>query len=286
MSYWSSVPARRAHILLVDDNIDELQLLLAALRGEGHRISMAFDAMQGYRRATALQPDLILLDVRMGGADGFATCRLLKADPSTAHIPVIFVTSSASVEERLTGLHEGAVDYILKPYEPAEVLARVSVHLVLASSKHPRADSPAAEAQPDIEKREAGPDRVIALAAQRLVMSDLANVPPLPELAERVGTHEKRLSRVFRELTGRTVFEFVREARLSEARRLLAETALSVEDVALAVGFSSAANFSTAFRERFQETPSGFRSTLGGKAASLRRPSRLTAPRSMPVSGA
>ena len=286
MSYWSSVPARRAHILLVDDNIDELQLLLAALRGEGHRISMAFDAMQGYRRATALQPDLILLDVRMGGADGFATCRLLKADPSTAHIPVIFVTSSASVEERLTGLHEGAVDYILKPYEPAEVLARVSVHLVLASSKHPRADSPAAEAQPDIEKREAGPDRVIALAAQRLVMSDLANVPPLPELAERVGTHEKRLSRVFRELTGRTVFEFVREARLSEARRLLAETALSVEDVALAVGFSSAANFSTAFRERFQETPSGFRSTLGGKAASLPRPSRLTAPRSMPVSGA
>ena len=286
MSYWSSVPARRAHILLVDDNIDELQLLLAALRGEGHRISMAFDAMQGYRRATALQPDLILLDVRMGGADGFATCRLLKADPSTAHIPVIFVTSSASVEERLTGLHEGAVDYILKPYEPAEVLARVSVHLVLASSKHPRADSPAAEAQPDIEKREAGPDRVIALAAQRLVMSDLANVPPLPELAERVGTHEKRLSRVFRELTGRTVFEFVREARLSEARRLLAETALSVEDVALAVGFSSAANFSTAFRERFQETPSGFRSTLGGKAASLPRPSRLTVPVSMPVSGA
>ena len=286
MSYWSSVPARRAHILLVDDSIDELQLLLAALRGEGHRISMAFDAMQGYRRATALQPDLILLDVRMGGADGFATCRLLKADPSTAHIPVIFVTSSASVEERLTGLHEGAVDYILKPYEPAEVLARVSVHLVLASSKHPRADSPAAEAQPDIEKREAGPDRVIALAAQRLVMSDLANVPPLPELAERVGTHEKRLSRVFRELTGRTVFEFVREARLSEARRLLAETALSVEDVALAVGFSSAANFSTAFRERFQETPSGFRSTLGGKAVSFPRPSRLTVPLSLPVSGA
>ncbi|MET3442176.1 DNA-binding response OmpR family regulator [Variovorax paradoxus] len=271
MSYWSSTPPRRAHILLVDDNIDELQLLLAALRGEGHRISMAFDAMQGYRRATALRPDLILLDVRMGGADGFAACRLLKADPSTAHIPVIFVTSSCSVEERLTGLHEGAVDYILKPYEPAEVLARVSVHLVLASSKQARANGPGAETPPAPE-REAGTDRVIALAAQRIVMSDLANVPSLPELAMRVGTHEKRLSRVFRELTSRTVFEFVREARLSEARRLLAESALSIEDVALAVGFSSAANFSTAFRERFQATPSGFRSTLGGKTASLPLP--------------
>jgi CheY-like chemotaxis protein/AraC-like DNA-binding protein len=277
MSYWSSIPPRRAHILLVDDNIDELQLLLAALRGEGHRISMAFDAMQGYRRATALQPDLILLDVRMGGADGFAACRLLKADHATAHIPVIFVTSSSSVEERLTGLHEGAVDYILKPYEPAEVLARVSVHLVLASSKHAHADASSMEAPAD-EPREAGPDRVIALAAQRIVTSDLANVPPLPELAARVGTHEKRLSRVFRELTGRTVFEFVREARLSEARRLLAESALSVEEVGLAVGFSSAANFSTAFRERFQTTPSGFRSTLGGKAAPLPLPVPLPLP--------
>ncbi|RST53565.1 helix-turn-helix domain-containing protein [Variovorax sp. DXTD-1] len=271
MSYWSSVPPRRAHILLVDDNIDEMQLLLAALRGEGHRISMAFDAMQGYRRATALQPDLILLDVRMGGSSGFAACRLLKADRATAHIPVIFVTSSCSLEERLTGLHEGAVDYILKPYEPAEVLARVSVHLVLASSKHVHADASDAGTPPN-EPKEAGPDRVIALAAQRVVMSDLANVPPLPELAARVGTHEKRLSRVFRELTGRTVFEFVREARLFEARRLLAKSALSVEEVGLAVGFSSAANFSTAFRERFQATPSGFRSTLGGKGMPLPLP--------------
>jgi transcriptional regulator GlxA family with amidase domain len=67
------------------------------------------------------------------------------------------------------------------------------------------------------------------------------------------------LSRVFREQTGRTVFEFAREARLAEAQRLLAESALSVEEVALAVGFSSAANFSTAFRERFGRTPTAFR---------------------------
>ncbi|MDQ0569046.1 DNA-binding response OmpR family regulator [Variovorax paradoxus] len=268
MSYWSSSPPRRAHILLVDDNIDELQLLLAALRGEEHRISMAFDAMQGYRRATALQPDLILMDVRMGGTSGFAACRLLKADRTTAHIPVIFLTSSSSVEERLTGLREGAVDYILKPYEPAEVLARVAVHLALASSKSTHGSAVSGGTPPE-DEREFGPDRVIALAAQRLVSSDLVNVPPLPELASRVGTHEKRLSRVFREQTGRTVFEFVREARLTEARRLLVESALSIEEVAFAVGFSSAANFSTAFRERFQTTPSSFRNTLGGKAMSL-----------------
>ncbi|MET3381208.1 MULTISPECIES: helix-turn-helix domain-containing protein [Variovorax] len=269
MSYWSTTPPRRAHILVIDDNVEELQLLLGVLREAGHRISLAFNALEGYRRATALQPDLILLDVRMGATDGFATCRLLKADRATTRIPVIFVTSSSSVQERLTGLREGAVDYILKPFEPAEVLARVAVHLALSSSRQ-QAQACIAQAESAVEnaKRERGAsttpgadhtDRVLAQAVERLVRADLANVPTLPELAARVGTHEKRLSRVFREQTGRTVFEFAREARLAEAQRLLAESALSVEEVALAVGFSSAANFSTAFRERFGRTPTAFR---------------------------
>jgi CheY-like chemotaxis protein len=155
MSYWSTTPPRRAHILLIDDNIEELQLLLGVLREAGHRISLAFDAMQGYRRVTALQPDLVLLDVRMGGNDGFTTCRLLKADPATARIPVIFVTSSSTVEERLTGLREGAVDYILKPFEPAEVLARVAVHLALSGSQQ-QARACMAEAESALENAARG----------------------------------------------------------------------------------------------------------------------------------
>ncbi|MDP9606710.1 helix-turn-helix domain-containing protein [Variovorax sp. NFACC27] len=263
MSYWSTTPPRRAHILVIDDNIEELQLLLGVLREAGHRISLAFDALEGYRRATALQPDLVLLDVRMGATDGYATCRLLKADRATARIPVIFVTSSSSVEERLTGLREGAVDYILKPFEPAEVLARVAVHLALASCRH-QAQACMEEAESALEHAKGEPaadhaDRVLAQAVERLVRSDLANVPALPALAASVGTHEKRLSRVFKEQTGRTVFEFAREARLAEAQRLLVNSALSVEEVALAVGFSGAANFSTAFRERFGTTPTAFR---------------------------
>lgn len=273
MSYWSTTPPRRAHILVIDDNIEELQLLLGALRGAGHRISLAFDALQGYRRVTALQPDLVLLDVRMGATDGFATCRLLKADNATSHIPVIFVTSSSSVEERLTGLREGAVDYILKPFDSSEVLARVAVHLALAGSSH-RAQACIAQAGSVLENaRSDNADRVIAQAAERLVLSDLAKVPTLPELAARVGTHEKRLSRVFREQTGRTVFEFVRERRLGEAQRLLASSALSVDEVAQAVGFSGAANFSTAFRERFGLTPSSYRNARTGRLASSSAPS-------------
>lgn len=266
MSYWSSTPTKRAHILLIDDNIDELQVLLGTLRGADHRISFAFDAMQGYRRATALLPDLILLDVRMGAIDGYATCRLLKADRATAHIPVIFVTASGSVEERLTGLREGAVDYILKPYEASEVLARVAIHLTLADSK--RNIDPAEVVYVDADGADSPDggsagrdkaDRVIAQAAERVLLSNLSRAPSLAEIAVRVGTHEKRLSRVFRERTGQTVFEFLREARLQQAQRLLLSSALSIDEVALEVGFSGAANFSTAFRERFDATPAAFR---------------------------
>ncbi|MFT4268203.1 MAG: helix-turn-helix domain-containing protein [Xenophilus sp.] len=262
MSYWSPAEPRQAHILVVDDNIDELRLLLEALRNTGYRITLAFDALEGYRRATALGMDLVLLDVRMGTINGFAACRLLKADPATADIPVIFVTSSATPQERLQGLRSGAVDYIPKPFDPDEVLARVEIHLALAERRGPQAvaappqapAAPRAEADPCADR-----DRVLARAAERLVLSDLSTVLPLSELAAQVGTHEKRLSRVFREHTGRTVFEFVREARLHEARRLLAGSAMRIEEIAAAVGFSSAANFATAFREHCGSTPSAFR---------------------------
>ncbi|ATA55832.1 DNA-binding response regulator [Variovorax boronicumulans] len=266
MSYWSPPEPRRAHLLVVDDNVDELKLLLETLRGTGYRITLAFDAMEGYRRATTLQMDLVLLDVRLGGTDGFAACRLLKADPATADIPVIFVTSSASLEERLTGLRAGAVDYIVKPFDPAEVMARVEIHLALAESRRARI-APATQAAPPPDSPAAndggapgsGMDRALMQAAERLILADLSRVLPLRELAARVGTHEKRLSRVFKELTNRTVFEFVREARLHEAQRLLLESAMRIEEIAAAVGFSSAANFATAFREYFDCTPSACR---------------------------
>ena len=259
MSYWSPREPRKAHILAVDDNVEELKLLLEGLRETGYRISLAFEALEGYRKATALQVDLVLLDVRMGAADGFTVCRLLKADPLTAHVPVIFVTSSISVEERLTGLRTGAVDYILKPFEPTEVLARVEIHLALAE-RQGRAMSRLPDT-PHAPMPVGGGDMDLAQvhAAETLVLSDLGNVPSLAELAARVGTHEKRLSRAFKEKTGRTVFEFVRDARLCEGRRLLVESALSVEEVADTLGFSSAANFATTFRGRFGCTPTACR---------------------------
>lgn len=242
----------RSHLLLIDDRIDELQLLLGVMRNSPLRISLAFDAWQGYLRACALRPDLIVLDMHMKGMDGLGVCRLLKADPSTARIPLIFVTANTSLDVRLEALRSGAVDFVLKPFDAAEVMARIGIHLSLAartSASAPEPEEPVGGS--NVERT----DRVIVRAAIDFLDGHLMRSPSLAQIAAKVGTHERRLSRAFRANTGKTVFEFLREARLSRAQRLLAQSPLSVQQIAAEVGFPNPANFATAFRRRFGMTP-------------------------------
>lgn len=96
-------------------------------------------------------------------------------------------------------------------------------------------------------------------AAVRMINQNLTQLPSLPELARKVGTHEKRLSALFREHMGCTVFAYVREARLRKSQELLSDSEMTVQDIADVVGFSSACNFTTAFRQRLGMTPTQFR---------------------------
>ena len=263
------LPAEPAHILLLDSRPEDLKLLTAALRSENYRLSMAFDGHEGIRRVSARRPDMVLLDVQLSGVDGFAVCRRLKADPQTADIPVIFITAAGALEDRLEGLRIGAVDYILRPFHPAEVLARILVHLSIAASRKMAAAPPASALSWTSADERA--DRVLVEAAIRVIESKLASQPTLAEIARKVGTHEKRLSRAFRNCRGQTVFEFVRAARLAEAQRMLGSTQLSIEEIAQYTGFSSGANLATAFREQFGLTPTAFR--RGPPCSAAQRPS-------------
>ncbi|MFI4957567.1 MAG: response regulator [Lysobacterales bacterium] len=239
------------HVLVIDDSPEELRVLQNVLRGQGYRVTLATDGRQGFQRALALQPDLILLDVRMPGLDGFATCRLLKEAPRSQHIPIIFLSSAGALEERLEGLTQGGVDYVLKPSHPDEVLARVRIHLQLG----PR-QSGAAHAESDVFLSQ---DEITLRAAVRLISEQLGALPSLEDIARKVGTHDKRLSAIFRQHMGTTVFAWIREERLRKGRTLLMETSMGMQDIAESVGFRSACNFITAFRERVGVTPSQFR---------------------------
>lgn len=118
-------------ILIVDDEPANLRLLWTYLDQANFKVLAARDGTRALQVADAAQPDIILLDVMMPGLDGFETCRQLKSNPRTRAIPVIFMTALSETAEKVRGFDVGGVDYITKPAQPTEVLARVRMHLML-----------------------------------------------------------------------------------------------------------------------------------------------------------
>ncbi|BBD59960.1 two-component hybrid sensor and regulator [Nostoc sp. HK-01] len=120
------------HILLVDDNPNNLKVLSEAIKGCGWKALMATDGESAIEQTEYAHPDLILLDVMMPGLDGFETCRRLKANDITQSIPVIFMTALSDATDKVKGLEIGAVDYITKPFQQEEVIARLKLHLKIS----------------------------------------------------------------------------------------------------------------------------------------------------------
>ena len=266
----TATDTQQRKILIVDDSAFEQRVLVDLLSELPYKVSVAFNGLQGYQLALAQRPDLILLDVRMPNMDGYTACRLLKANPVTENIPIIFLSGADGDEERIMGLSIGGVDFVTKPFSPGELAARIQVHLNLARrASQPRAPAAADAAPARAAPLEIDPDAVIVNAAKRLIADNLASLPGLAEIARSVGTYREKLSQVFREQTGMTVFAFIREARIRRGEELLKDTDIDVQDIALLIGFNNAGNFATAFRERTGITPSAFRQSIQQKKTPL-----------------
>lgn len=122
----------KGRILVVDDTTANLEVLGETLTEAGYTVATAIDGERALKRVQTHPPDLILLDVQMPGIDGFEACRQLKSNPATASIPVIFMTALTDTESKVEGFGLGAVDYITKPFQEQELLARVQTHLQLS----------------------------------------------------------------------------------------------------------------------------------------------------------
>ncbi|MCK4785351.1 MAG: response regulator [Desulfobacteraceae bacterium] len=131
MASKGSMMLRNDDILIVDDEIPNLQLLAELLEKEGYLVRPAEMAQMAIDSALAKPPRLILLDVRMPEMDGFEVCRRLKQDKGTRDIPIIFVSTLQDTEDRVRGFEAGGVDFITKPFQTQEVLARVRTHMQL-----------------------------------------------------------------------------------------------------------------------------------------------------------
>jgi two-component system, sensor histidine kinase and response regulator len=127
-------------ILIVDDVSANLQFITGPLEARGYAVLVARNGLEAIQRAELAQPDLILLDVVMPGLDGFETCRRLKDRADTRDIPVIFMTALSATDDKIEGFRVGAVDYVTKPLNAEEVVARVGTHLTLDALRRQLAD--------------------------------------------------------------------------------------------------------------------------------------------------
>jgi len=118
-----------ARILVVDDNEVNVELLVVMLASEHYVVSTAFDGFEALAKIAAEKPDIVLLDVMMPELDGFEVCRCIKADPATAHIPVIMVTALSDVDDLVRGFEAGADDFVTKPVNGLALMARIDLQL-------------------------------------------------------------------------------------------------------------------------------------------------------------
>jgi signal transduction histidine kinase len=127
-----------AKILVVDDNVDNVELLTKRLKASGYRTCEAYDGEQALEKVEEEEPDLVILDLMMPKLDGFEVCRRLKTDERKRFIPIIMLTAKREVPDKIRGLDTGADDYVTKPFNPQELMARVKRLLAMRSSHEKR----------------------------------------------------------------------------------------------------------------------------------------------------
>lgn len=169
-------------LLIVDDTPANLGVLVETLGAAGYRLMVAEDGEEALAQTAQTAPDLILLDVMMPGIDGFETCRRLKAQPATADVPVLFMTALGETADKVRAFSAGGVDYLTKPIEHEEALARVRTHLALRRVR-----------------RELAAELALKENFMRIASHDLRNPVCLILIAAEIARRQRELPPVVRE---------------------------------------------------------------------------------------
>lgn len=257
----------RTTVLVVDDN-PEIRAYVRRHLADQYRVLEAADGVDGLAAVKASPPDIVISDVMMPRMNGFAFCRALKSDAETDFIPVVLLTAKAEHADKIEGLREHADDYMTKPFQPDELVARV--HNLIDSRRRLRqrfatSTSGDDEVGPVYEIR-VGPAN--APSADRQFLDKVAAIVEahidddeftVEQFAGEVGLDRSHLYRRLQELLDQSPTELIMRIRLNRAAELLAGGAGNVSEVAYAVGFKSVAHFSRRFRKQFEMTPTAWK---------------------------
>lgn len=242
-------------VLLIEDNADVAQYLRLALE---HRYQCihAVDGQEGVEMAWAQIPDLIISDVMMPKLDGYEVCRLLKNDERSNHIPIILLTAKVDLADRIEGLTQGADAYLSKPFAEEELFIRMKKLLDLRKQlqqKYSQALIVDTVLEPKQEQlKDPFLEKVDFAILEHLEKDNFGS----EDLAKVLFLSRSQLHRKIKALTGKSTSIYLRLIRLREAQKLLADTQLSISEIAYQVGFKSPVYFSQIYKETFGLPPS------------------------------
>ncbi len=249
--------------LLVVEDHKEIRLYLNILFGKEYKMLMAHNGQEGVDIARKELPDLILCDVRMPVKDGFECCRELKEGLNTCHIPLIMLTARAEDEDVLQGLALGADDYLVKPFTPSILKAKVKnliagrMNLKQMYAKLlmlPTGSSEEAEEVPADEMQDPFIQSVIKRIEENLNQADFT----VKKLAADLNMSQPTLYRKVKQSTDYTIIELIRGVRIKKAALLLKEKSYNVTEVAEMVGYNDIPTFRKHFVDTFGKTPSTY----------------------------
>jgi ligand-binding sensor domain-containing protein/signal transduction histidine kinase/DNA-binding response OmpR family regulator len=244
-------------ILVIEDSADVRQYIRGALEPQ-YIVKEAKDGEEGLRLAGEMVPDLIICDVMMPGKDGFEVCRGIKSDRVTSHIPVILLTARAGEDSIVQGLETGADDYITKPFSTRILVARIKnlIELRRQFQQNLGRQMTLQPAKAAVSKI----DQEFLRELQEVIEENMSDSEfNVERLSQKLYMSHATVYRKIQALTGENPGDFIRTCRLRKGAELLKDEKSSVLQVALDVGFSSAAYFTKCFKEKFQQLPSEYR---------------------------
>ena len=243
-------------LLIVEDNSDVRKYIIGIL-DHNYNILEAKDGEEGLNKSFEHIPDLIISDVMMPKMDGFVMCGKLKTDARTSHIPIIILTAKATMNDKINGLETGADDYIMKPFEATELLARIKNLLEQRKRLHEHFRK---HGLFEIDEQKiTSLDHNFIQKSIEVINNNLSSTNLSVEfLSDNLSVSKSVLNKKLSSLTGETPAELIKRVRLCKAAKLIEHNTGNISEIALEVGFNNPAYFAECFRKQFGISPSQY----------------------------
>jgi signal transduction histidine kinase/ligand-binding sensor domain-containing protein/DNA-binding response OmpR family regulator len=239
-------------LLIVEDNSDVRKYIISHLE-EDYRIQEAVDGEDGLEQAIKHIPDLIISDVMMPKMDGFELCNKLKLDEKTSHIPIIMLTAKATSKDKIEGYETGADDYIMKPFDAAELKIRIKNLIEIRRKLQEKFSSDEFVIPKELSSIDEQFMKRILKAINENISEEKYSIE---QLAKEAAMSRNHLHRKLKALAGKSPSLFLRSIRLAKAKTLIKEKRGTISEISFLVGFSSPIYFNKCFKEEFGYSPS------------------------------